>query len=195
MYSKAIDCSPLWWRKCVSAQVIGSSPQTELPTHYLLFPKSKIRTENCYCVLYAMSKKWTQTRVTVCVRLSVGRIQLENGWTDLDEIWNGRYACRVCHKIVLFYFLQSVISTWRTNKFLRWDRHKRHMVFEKKTQYWCTNSLYNVNKNMTAVGNNKGFDVTKIQSHVHVRTSPLRNRRANSHCVALVLIYVTQRRH
>jgi hypothetical protein len=55
--------------------------------------------------------------------LSVRIIQLDNRWTDLDEIWYGRFAIRDYPKIVLFNFLQSVIQTWRKNKLVRWDRH------------------------------------------------------------------------
>jgi hypothetical protein len=57
------------------------------------------------------------------VCLSVRMIQLENRWTDLDEICYGRYATGDYAKIVLFDFLQKVIPTWRMNKLVRWDRH------------------------------------------------------------------------
>jgi hypothetical protein len=53
------------------------------------------------------------------VRLSIHMIQLENRWTDLCEIWYGSYVIGVCHKIVLFNFLQSAITTWRTNETVR----------------------------------------------------------------------------
>jgi hypothetical protein len=36
--------------------------------------------------------KWTHIGLVSHVRLSVCMIQLENRWTDLDEIWYGRYA-------------------------------------------------------------------------------------------------------
>jgi hypothetical protein len=39
------------------------------------------------------------------VCLSVRMVQLENRWTDLDKIWNGRYAAGEYPKIVLFNFL------------------------------------------------------------------------------------------
>jgi hypothetical protein len=54
---------------------------------------------------------------------SVRMIKLDNPWTDLNEIWYGRYATGDYPKIVLFNFLQSVIPTWRANKLVRWDRH------------------------------------------------------------------------
>jgi hypothetical protein len=57
------------------------------------------------------------------VRLSVRMMQLESSWTDVDEIWCERYAIEVQPKIVLLNFLQPVISTWRTNYLVRWDRH------------------------------------------------------------------------
>jgi hypothetical protein len=36
------------------------------------------------------------------VRLSVRMIQLENRWTNLDEIWYGRYATGYCLEIIFF---------------------------------------------------------------------------------------------
>jgi hypothetical protein len=38
-------------------------------------------------------------------------IQLDNRWTDLDEIWYGRYAIGDDPKIN-FNFIQQVIPTW-----------------------------------------------------------------------------------
>jgi hypothetical protein len=40
----------------------------------------------------------------VCLsdHLQVHMIQLENRWTDLDQIWYGRYAVEVYPKIVFF---------------------------------------------------------------------------------------------
>jgi hypothetical protein len=54
---------------------------------------------------------------------SVRMIHLENRWTDLDEIYYGHYDIGDNPKIVLFNFLQLVIPTWRTNKFVKGDRH------------------------------------------------------------------------
>jgi hypothetical protein len=51
--------------------------------------------------------------------LSVHMIQLDNRWTDLDEIWYGRYTIGIYPKIVLFNLLHSIILTWRTNKLVR----------------------------------------------------------------------------
>jgi hypothetical protein len=61
-------------------------------------------------------------------------IQLENRWTDLDEIWYGRYAIGDNPKIERYNFLQSVIPTWRANKLVRWNRHntRRHQVISFK---------------------------------------------------------------
>jgi hypothetical protein len=50
-------------------------------------------------------------------------IQLENWWTDLDEIGYGGYAVGDTPKIVLLNFLPSVIPTWQMNKLVRWDQH------------------------------------------------------------------------
>jgi hypothetical protein len=42
--------------------------------------------------------------VCLSVRLSVSMVQLEKTWTDLDEIWYGRYAIGDYPKIVLYNF-------------------------------------------------------------------------------------------
>jgi hypothetical protein len=57
------------------------------------------------------------------VCLSVRVIQIENRWSDLYGIWCAWYATTYVSKIVISNFLQSVISTWRTNKLVRWDPH------------------------------------------------------------------------
>jgi hypothetical protein len=53
----------------------------------------------------------------------VRMIQLKDRWTDLDEIWYGRYAIGDYPKIVLYNFLQSVMPAWPANELVRWDRH------------------------------------------------------------------------
>jgi hypothetical protein len=55
--------------------------------------------------------------------MPVRMIQLENHWTDLDEIWYGYYAIREQPLTVFFNFLQSIIPTRQTNKLVRLDRH------------------------------------------------------------------------
>lgn len=45
--------------------------------------------------------------VRPCIRISVLMIQLQNHWTDLDEIWYGLYIIGVYPKIVVLNFLQS----------------------------------------------------------------------------------------
>jgi hypothetical protein len=59
----------------------------------------------------------------VCLFVRLSTIQLDNHWTDLDEIWYGHYAIGDYPKIVILNFLQSVIPTSRTKKLVRWDRH------------------------------------------------------------------------
>jgi hypothetical protein len=49
-------------------------------------------------------------------------IQVENRYTDLDEILYEPYSIEVYTKIVLFTFPQSVIPIWQTNEILRWDK-------------------------------------------------------------------------
>jgi hypothetical protein len=61
--------------------------------------------------------------VCLSFRLSARMIQLENSWTDLGEIWYGRYAIGNHPKIVLCNFLLLVIPEWRTKKLVRWGRH------------------------------------------------------------------------
>jgi hypothetical protein len=48
--------------------------------------------------------------MTVHVCLSACVIQLENSWTDLDEILYGLYAIGGYPKLVLFNFVQPVLS-------------------------------------------------------------------------------------
>jgi len=55
--------------------------------------------------------------------MSIRMIQLENRWTDFDEIRYGCYVTGVCPKIVLINVLQSVIPTWRMNELVLWNRH------------------------------------------------------------------------
>jgi hypothetical protein len=61
--------------------------------------------------------------VRLSVRLSIRMIQFENHWTDLDELWYGRYVIGDYPKIVHYNFLQSVIPIWRAKKLERWNRH------------------------------------------------------------------------
>jgi hypothetical protein len=86
---------------------------------------------------------------------SVRMIQLENRWTDLDEIYYGRCAIRVYPKIVLLInFLQLVIPAWRTDEHVRWDRQQRHLILvhtmtygnrsSKDTQYWYSTVQYSI---------------------------------------------------
>jgi hypothetical protein len=49
--------------------------------------------------------------------------QLENCWTDLDELWYGHYTIGVYPTIILFRFLQSVILTSQAYKLVRWGQH------------------------------------------------------------------------
>jgi hypothetical protein len=55
--------------------------------------------------------------------MSVCMIQLENCWTDLDEIWYGCYTIGDYPKIVFYNFLQLVILTWQAKKLVRWDQY------------------------------------------------------------------------
>jgi hypothetical protein len=55
--------------------------------------------------------------------LSVCMIQIENCWTDLDEIWYGRRAIGDYPEVVLLNFIQSIIPTWQMNKFVMCDQH------------------------------------------------------------------------
>jgi hypothetical protein len=54
---------------------------------------------------------YRDAHVYLSVCLSVRMIQLENRWTDLDEILYGYYATGFHPKIILLNFLQSVIPT------------------------------------------------------------------------------------
>jgi hypothetical protein len=59
--------------------------------------------------------------LSICLKVHV--IKVKNHWMDLVEIWHGHYAIGVCLKVILFNFLQLVISTWQMNEFVRWDQH------------------------------------------------------------------------
>jgi hypothetical protein len=65
---------------------------------------------------------YTAGHVCLSVRPYIRMIQLENHWTYLDKIWYGVCAIGEYRKIVLFNFLQSLITKWRTKKLVRWDR-------------------------------------------------------------------------
>jgi hypothetical protein len=60
--------------------------------------------------------------------LSLRMIQIENRWTDLDEIWYGLYAIGAYLKIILFSYVQTIILTWRTDEHLRWGRDQHVAV-------------------------------------------------------------------
>jgi hypothetical protein len=48
-------------------------------------------------------------------------IQLENCWTNVDEIWYGLYAIGGYPKHMLTDFLHVVIPACQTNELVRWD--------------------------------------------------------------------------
>jgi hypothetical protein len=54
-------------------------------------------------------------------------LQLLNQLTDFHEIWYGRCAITGHIKVVLFSFLQSVITVWLTHKLARWVQHQLHL--------------------------------------------------------------------
>jgi hypothetical protein len=58
--------------------------------------------------------------MSVCPSICLSSmIQLENCWTDFDEIWYGCHAIEDYPKIALLNFIQPVIPIWRTNKLVR----------------------------------------------------------------------------
>jgi hypothetical protein len=78
------------------------------------------------CSLHGVHEMNTYRADHVC--LSVRMIQLENCWTDFAEIWCRLYAIGGYHKIFLFNFLQSLLSTWRTHELVRWERHDQDSI-------------------------------------------------------------------
>jgi hypothetical protein len=76
-------------------------------------------------------------------------IQLENRWTDLDEIWYGRYVIEDYPKILLYNFLQSVIptageQTCEVGSTLAPLKMMYDYRFSENTNFWYSNSLYSV---------------------------------------------------
>lgn len=80
--------------------------QSSLPTCF------KHRSARGLCTTYV---EWSHIQQVTSVCLSVSVIQVENRWTDLDEIWYGHFGSGNHPKIVHFNFPQSIISIWRTN--------------------------------------------------------------------------------
>jgi hypothetical protein len=50
-------------------------------------------------------------------------IQLENHWTDFDEMWYGCYTLRGHPKLTLLTFLWSVILAWQVYELTWWQQH------------------------------------------------------------------------
>jgi hypothetical protein len=102
--------------KCTSDLNIHFTPtQTSVVTLILLSP-----SRNCLVMrsLHDVHEMVAYRASHIC--LSVFRmVQLENRWTDSDEIWYGLYAIGDYPKTVHSKFLQSVIPTWRTKKLVR----------------------------------------------------------------------------
>jgi hypothetical protein len=73
----------------------------------------EVRAELLHIIICALH----DVAVSVCP--SVRIIELDNRWTDLDEIWYVRYATGFYRKIILLNFVSSVIPTWRTNELVR----------------------------------------------------------------------------
>jgi hypothetical protein len=72
--------------------------------------------------------------MSVCLSVHLSP-QLRNRWTYLNEIRMDVISSEVYHNIVLFNSLQSIITTWRKNKFVRWDQNYRHLPQEYKMMY------------------------------------------------------------
>jgi hypothetical protein len=44
-----------------------------------------------------------------------------NSWTEISEIWHGRYAIGHYYKLVISNFLHAVIPLWRMLEVVRWN--------------------------------------------------------------------------
>jgi hypothetical protein len=50
---------------------------------------------------------------------SIRMFQLENSWTEFDEIWYERYANGVHSNLVRFNLLHPVITIWQTREYVQ----------------------------------------------------------------------------
>lgn len=62
-------------------------------------------------------------KADVSVGMSVRMFQIEDRWTDFDEIWYRHYAMLNHPNNVTFRFMRWVTSTYRTREIVRWERH------------------------------------------------------------------------
>lgn len=86
----------------------------------------------CFCtnILTQCARMRAYMAQQVCQ--SVRMIQLENRCTSLDYVWYGR--CASWDDVAI------VISIWRTNELLWWDRHQRHLQHGSTVK--CGNRLF-----------------------------------------------------
>jgi hypothetical protein len=57
-------------------------------------------------------------RVCQCVR-----VQLENRWTDMDEIWYELCVIGDQRKLLPFNIMEMVLKALSTHEFVRWEQH------------------------------------------------------------------------
>lgn len=89
-----------------------------------------------YLLSYERKQAFAITRLSVCV-------QLLNQLISFHETWYEHYAIRGHQNVVLFNFLQSVITTWGTHEIVSYKCHQLHLsralklrmkqIFEKYT--------------------------------------------------------------
>jgi hypothetical protein len=71
----------------------------------------------CITSPFGDKPRWMLSNVSANIAVAIFRV------SDFDEIRNWHYVIGGQPKLVLFNFIQSVISTWQTHELLRWKLH------------------------------------------------------------------------
>jgi hypothetical protein len=75
------------------------------------------------CVLCRKCMKGLHIRLV----MSVHMMELEDNWTDLDEIWYGDCTIWDYLKILLCKFKPTVVTKWLRKELARWGQHYQDM--------------------------------------------------------------------
>jgi hypothetical protein len=116
------------------------------------------------------------------------------------QVWYGLHAITGYPKLIIFNFLQVVISTWRINKCVWWDRHLCQLIQDRtlkhgngpsrSTQPCCSSCVFNVKEHG---GCTKSTETDSIQWFDAIITCAGVQHTATeaSRAVTLSLIYIT----
>lgn len=133
-----------------------------------------------------MRTKWTHTRLTMSVCLSVRMPSSPNSRIPRRILID---ICRACNavggstKIVLLNFLQQIIPTWRASELVMLDRHLQfgHTAVNVFGIILFEITAWRLHKKMY-------FVLNGIWSHDYTRANRGRDHRANLHDAILLLI-------